>query len=90
MKGIGIIKKLSNTLPQHFLVTIYKAFVRPHFDYVDVIYEQPNNESFCRKIEIIQYTAPFAITGAIKGSCQNKLYSELGFKTLRFRRWFRK
>ena len=45
MKGIGIIKKLSKTLPQHALITICKSFVRPHLDYGDIIYDQPNNES---------------------------------------------
>ena len=45
MRGIGIIKKLSKTLPQHALITICKSFVRPHLDYGDIIYDQPNNES---------------------------------------------
>ena len=45
MKGIGIFKKLSKTLPWHALITIYKSFVRPHLDYGDIIYDQPNNES---------------------------------------------
>ena len=48
-KGIGVIKILSNMLPQHSLITMYKAFVRPHFDYRDILYEQPNNESLCQK-----------------------------------------
>ena len=51
MKGIGIIKKLSKTLPQHSLDTICKPFLRPHLDYGDVIYDQPSNESFTLKIE---------------------------------------
>ena len=42
LKGIGIIKKLSRNLPQHSLVTIYKSFVRPHLDYGDIVYDQPN------------------------------------------------
>ena len=41
MKRIRIIKKLSKTLPQYALITIYKSFVRPHLDYSDVIYDQP-------------------------------------------------
>ena len=39
MKGIGIIKKLSNMFPRHSLITIYKAFVRPHLDYGDILYD---------------------------------------------------
>ena len=33
-KGIGVIKKLSNTLPRDALLTIYKSFVRPHLEYL--------------------------------------------------------
>ena len=36
-------------LPQHSLITMYKAFVRLHFDYRDILYEQPNNESLVKK-----------------------------------------
>ena len=39
MKGIGIVKKLSNMFPRHSLITIYKAFVRPHLDYGDILYD---------------------------------------------------
>ena len=34
--GINVIRKLSNFLPRHSLVTIYKSFVRPHLDYGDM------------------------------------------------------
>ena len=67
LKGISIIKKVSKSLPRYSLVTIYKSFVRPHLDYSNIIYDQPNNESFTQKIEKIQYNAALAITGAIKG-----------------------
>ena len=66
MKGICIIKKLSNVLPRKSLITIYKSFVRPHLDYVDLIYDQPNNEIFCQQIESVQCNASLAITGVIK------------------------
>ena len=57
MKGIGIIRKLSNVLPRKSLITIYNSFVRSHLDYGDLIYDQPNNESFCQQIESFQYNA---------------------------------
>ena len=64
-KGIGIIRKLRPCLPRSSLLTIYKSFIRPHLDYGDVIFDQPHNESFCQKLETIQYNAALAITGAI-------------------------
>ena len=49
MKGINVIRKLSNALPRHSLVTIYKSFVRAH--------DQPNNDKFCQRIESMHYNA---------------------------------
>ena len=39
-KTIELLRKLSNSLPRQALITIYKAFVRPHLDYGDVLYGQ--------------------------------------------------
>ena len=36
-KGIGMLKKLNNYLPHHSLATRYKAFMRLHLDYADII-----------------------------------------------------
>ena len=49
-KTIGLLRKLINLLPRETLVTIYKAFVRPHLDYGDVLYDQACNNSFHAKI----------------------------------------
>ena len=65
-------------LPWHSLLTIYKSFVQPHLHYGDILYDQPISKSLCQKIETIQYNAALAITGAIKGASQIKLYNELG------------
>ena len=67
-KIISIMKKLSLILSRKSWLTIYKSFVRPTIDYADIIYDKPFNESFKRKIEIVQYKAALAITGVIKGS----------------------
>ena len=90
MKGIGIIKKLSNVLSRKSLITIYKSFVRLYLDYSGLIYDQPNNENFCQQIESAQYNASLTFTGAIKGTPRLKLYNEIGLESLKFRRWFRK
>ena len=84
-KGIGIIKSLSNTLPRKSLLTIYKSFIRPYLDYCDIIYDQPNNKRFCIDIKHIQYNAALAITGAIKGTSQTKLYKKLGSESLKIK-----
>ena len=43
-----------------------------------------------KKTENIQYNTALAITSAIRGTSQMKLYNELGFESLRFRRLLRK
>ena len=89
-KGNEMLKKLSNYLPRHSLITLYKAFIRPHLDLADIIYDKPNNINICNKIEILLYNAVLVITGAIRGSSKEILYQELGFEDLRSIRWLRK
>ena len=89
-KSIAVIKRLRNFLPRKSLITIYKAIIRPHLDYGDILYDQPNNTTFCQKIESVQYKAAFAITGGIRGTSQEKLLVELGLETLKSRRWLRR
>ena len=45
-KGIGLLKLVSHILHRKSSLAIYKAFIRPHLDYADIIYDQPHNESF--------------------------------------------
>ena len=85
-KGIGIVKNLQNVLRRQALLSIYKLFVRPHLDYGDIIYDQPNNESFRQKLESYQCNAALAITGAIRGTSETKIYKELGLESVKFRR----
>ena len=56
-KGIRLLKILSNYLPRHSLVTLYKAFIRPHLDYANINYDNPNNMNICNKTESLQYNA---------------------------------
>ena len=75
-KDILLIKKLTYNLPRKSLVTIFKAFLKPLIDYSDIIYDQPQNESFCEKIESVQCKATLAITSAIQGASRDKIYKK--------------
>ena len=87
-KRIGIIYAcLYNFLPRFTLVNIYNAYIRPHLDYGDVIYDNSSNASLSQMIESVQYNAALAVTGAMRGS---SLYQELGVESLHDRRWYRK
>ena len=71
---------------------MYKALVRSHLDYCDVIYHIPpflhqaplgvTLNSFMEKCERAQCQAALAITGAWNGSSRIKLYEELGWESL--------
>ena len=89
-KTIGLIGKLQNLLPRTALITLYKAFVRPHLDYGDIIYDQAHKASFHQKLDSLQNNACLAITGAIRSSSREKIFQELGFESLQQRRWYRK
>ena len=40
---ISVIKNFCNSLPRNALLAIYKSFSRPHLDYGDIVYDEPNN-----------------------------------------------
>ena len=79
---------------------MYKAFVRSHLDYCDIIYHIPSllNQaplgvtlnSLMEKVEIIQYQSALAISGAWHGSNRAKLYEESGWESLSDRRMGRR
>ena len=52
-KGVNVIRKMNLLLPRSSLLTIYRSFVRPHLDYGDVTYDQPNNSRLSDKIESV-------------------------------------
>ena len=89
-KTICLLRKLQNTLPRQALITICKAFVRPHLDYGDILYDQVYNASFHQKLEKIQHNACIARTLAISDTSKEKIYQELGLESIESRRWFRK
>ena len=70
-------------------MTIYKAFVRPHLHHGDVLFDQAFNGSSHEKLESIQYNACFDLTRTIRGTSKEKIYQELGLKSLQLRLWYR-
>ena len=97
-KQLGMIKHLARFLPFKTLDQMYKALVRPHLDYCDVIYHIPSTITnqggilhvLMKELEKVQYQAALAITGTWQGSSQLKLYEELGWESLSDRRWSRR
>ena len=50
-RTLRLLRDFQSSLPRAAaLITIYKAFVRPHLDYGDVLYDQAFNPSFHEKL----------------------------------------
>ena len=45
-KTIGLLQELQKTLPRPVLITMYKAFVRAHLDYGDIIFNEAHSQKF--------------------------------------------
>ena len=86
-RTIRLLRKLQSLLPRAALINIYKAFVRPHLDCDDVLYDQAFNALFHEKLESIQYNACLALTGAIRDTSKEKIYQELGLESLQIGQW---
>ena len=95
-KGVGLLKYLSKYLPRHTLNELCKLSVRPHLDYGDVIYHISSKvcefsqtvilPNLMEKLESVQYSAALAVTKTLS----EKLYAELGWESLSFRRLSRR
>ena len=57
-KTIGLVRKFQQILPRQSLITIYKSFIRPHVDYVDIVYDRAFNESFQNFLNLFNTTQP--------------------------------
>ena len=71
-KTVGLLQKLSSLLPRQALITIYKAFTRPHLGYGDVLYDQDFSNYFDAKIESSRYNV-FLATTAIRGTSKQNI-----------------
>lgn len=82
MNAIGLLRK-----PLYFFTpfksAVSKSFIRLHFNYGDVTYDQPSNATFCSKNESVQYNVVLAITkDSIRNQNQNINIPGLKEKTL--------
>lgn len=76
-------------MPRKSFITIHKVFLKSLIDYGDISYYQPQNESFCEKLESVQCKAALVITGALQGTSHGKIYQEVGLVSLKSRRWYK-
>ena len=87
---IALLRKPRYPIPRKPLISIYKALLKPHLDYCNVIYDKPSNEKFIDTLELIQNNSTLAINGTIKGTSKEKLHNELGLEYFRDSRCMRR
>ena len=90
-RGIGIIRFFSKYMASDVLDQIYKLYVRSHLDYGDIIYHKYDPEfklDFTKRLESTQYSAELAISGTWRETNTGKIYEELGWEILYYRRWY--
>ena len=87
-----VLRQLQIVLPWHSLLTIYKALIRPHLGYGDVIYDKIFNPLSANPTKWSNTLKQFVgyITEAIPGTNTVKLYQELGLESLQNRRKLRR
>ena len=77
---------------KHFKLD-FSVYARPHPDYGDIICHEHHPEftrDMTKRLERIQYSAALALNGAWRGTKIDRLYEELGWKSLCHRRWYRR
>ena len=85
MKGLSFLRFLSKFVNLNVLSLSYKMYIRPHLDYGDVIYHNQRAD-LMDLVERVQYTAALIATGCWQGTNRERLYEELGWKSLSHRR----
>ena len=92
-RGIGMIHHMAKYVSRDVRDQIYKLYVRLHLDYSHIIYHKPDPEfthDMTKRLERIQYSAALAVSGAWRSTNIDRLYEELGWESIYYRRWYRR
>ena len=82
---VNCLRSLKYRLSRSSLRTIYTAFILPHFDYCDIIWDGCTAE-LTKNLEELQLDALRSICGAVRGTSHSLLYNETCFIPLKERR----
>ena len=85
-KTISPLYSISKHIPRQILDQIYKIYVRPHFDYCDIIYDGHVTIKDATRLETLQNRAARLVTGGLFRTTTDKLLAELGWERLTTRR----
>ena len=82
---IACLRSFKHKFNRKTLEIMYKAYILPHVDYADVVWDNCSI-ALSNDLENAHLDALRTITGLVRGTSHNKLYSESGFIPLKLRR----
>ena len=85
-KTLSPLYPIAKHLPRPILDQIYKTYIRPHFDYCDIIYDGLITIQDSTRLDTLQNRAARLTTGTLFRTRTDKLQSELGWEKLTARR----
>lgn len=86
-KRISMLRGLKYKLNRQALQTIYFSFIRPTFEYADVVWgHAPRHQIYYELMEKLQLEAARIVTGTNRSISRAKLYEETGWEPLARRR----
>ena len=85
-KTLSPLYPIAKYLPRHILEQIHKAYILPHFDNYDTIYDGHITIKDISRLETLQNRTARLITGTLFRSSSDKLRLELGWDKLTTRR----
>ena len=86
-KRIDILRALKWKLDRKPLETLYLSFIRPLFEYGDIVWDcTPLHQYIFQNIEKLQLEASRVVTGTTRYASKNLLYNETGWLPLSTRR----
>jgi len=84
--ALGPLYAIAKYIPRDTLKQIYCTYVRPHFDYGDIIFHGHITATDSLRLERLQNRAARLVTGALFRTPTADLLKDLGWKTLHVRR----
>ena len=84
--ALGPLYPISKYVPREILNIIYRTYVRPFFDYSDIVYHGHLTATDSLRLERLHNRAARLVTGALFRTPTDKLLADLGWTTLHTRR----
>ena len=85
-KCLSPIYPIARFIPRPTLDLIYRIYIRPYFDYCDIIYDGNITVTDSLRLERLQNRVARLVTGTLRRTPTDKLRQELGWDSLKTRR----